>query len=348
MPLRIAVCTSQVPFELGGAEILADALVEQLRLRGHQVALVQLPQRWYPKEEILKNYLMWRLVSLDVTHEQQPIHRVIALKYPAYAVPHEHKTTWLVHQLRQAYELFGTEYSFFQNSEQDHELRAIIRRMDTTTISESRRIYAISQNVAGRLSKFNQVDAEVLYPPPSMDGYYRNDGDGDYILSVSRLNLLKRVDHLVRAMGMVKTAVRCRIAGRGPDLEALQQLARQVGAAERIDFLGFVANDDLLDLYANCLALYYAPLDEDYGLVTIEAMKSCKPVLTTSDSGGVLEFVGDGLTGFVTPPTDPSALAQRIDELYANRRLVREMGTAAEQLVAGITWGKAIDRLLED
>jgi len=348
MPLRIAVCTSQVPFELGGAEILADALVEQLRLRGHQVALVQVPQRWYPKEEILKNYLMWRLVSLDVTHEQQPIHRVICLKFPSYAVAHEHKTTWLVHQLRQAYELFGTEYSFFENTEQDHELRALIRRMDTITISESRHVYAISQNVAGRLSKFNQVQADVLYPPPSMDGRFYNDGYGDYILSVSRLNLLKRVDHLIRAMGMVKTAVRCRIAGRGPDLEALQQLARQVGAADRIDFMGFVANEDLLGLYASSLALYYAPLDEDYGLATIEAMKSQKPVLTTSDSGGVLEFVKDGVTGFVTPPTDPGALAQRIDELYTRRSTVKEMGAAAERFVAGITWDKAIDSLLEE
>ena len=109
-----------------------------------------------------------------------------------------------------------------------------------------------------------------------------------------------------------------------------------------------MANDDLLGLYANALALYYAPLDEDYGLATIEAMKSSKPVLTTSDSGGILEFVSDGVTGFVTPPTDPAALAQRIDELHASRHLVKEMGVAAEQLVAGITWDKAIDRLLED
>ena len=347
MPLRIAVCSSQVPFEYGGAEILADALVEQLRKRGHQVALATVPQRWYPKEEILKNYLMWRLVSLDKTHEQQPIDRVIALKYPAYAIPHEHKTTWLVHQLRQAYELFGTEYSFFDNSAEDHELRDLIQRMDCVTISESRRIFSISKNVAGRLRKFNRIESKVLYPPPAMDGRFSNAGYGDYVLSVSRLNLLKRVDHLVRAMGHVETPAKCCIAGQGPDMDALVHLAHQVGAADRIDFLGFVDNEHLLELYAGALAVYYAPLDEDYGLVTIEGMKSEKPVLTSSDSGGVLEFVEDGVTGFVTSSDDPVALAQRIDELYANRKLTQRLGIAGRERVATITWDATIERLLE-
>ena len=347
MPLRVAVCTSQVPFEFGGAEVLADALVCQLRKRGHEVSLVRLPQRWHPKEEILKNYLMWRLVSLDETHEREPVHRVIPLKFPAYAVPHEHKVTWLVHQLRQAYDLFGTDYGFFDNTPEDHKLRGLIRRMDRATISESRHVFSISGNVAGRLKRFNQMESEVLYPPPAMDGRFFCDSYGDYVLSVSRLHVSKRVDHLVRAMGQVQTPVRCRIAGSGPDLEPLGRLARQVGADDRIDFLGFVDNESLLDLYAGALAAYYAPIDEDYGLATIEAMKSQKPVLTTDDSGGVLEFAEDGVTGYVTPPDDALALAQRIDELYANRQLARRMGQTGSEVVAGVTWDATIDRLLE-
>jgi glycosyltransferase involved in cell wall biosynthesis len=348
MPMRIAVCTSQVPFAFGGAEVLADALVAQLRKRGHQVDLVKLPQRWYPKDGILENYLMWRLVNtLDKTSERQPIHRVIALKYPAYAVPHEYKITWLIQQLRQAYDWLGTPYTFFGNTPEDLELLSLIRRMDQVTIGESRHVFSISGNVAGRLRKYNQMESDVLYPPPAMDGRFHNEDYGDFIFSVSRLNMLKRVDHLVRAMGRVRTAVRCRIAGSGPDLGALRRLARQVGAGDRIDFLGFVEDESLLDLYSRSLAVYYAPFDEDYGLATIEAMKSQKPVLTTDDSGGVLEFVEEGVTGYVTPPDDAAALAQRIDELYENRQLARRMGQRAAELVAGITWDVTIKRLLE-
>jgi len=64
------------------------------------VETIQIPFRWYPKEEILKGYLAWRLINLDES-EGQPIDRVIALKFPAFVVKHSHKTTWLVQQFRQ-------------------------------------------------------------------------------------------------------------------------------------------------------------------------------------------------------------------------------------------------------
>ncbi len=344
--MRIAVCTSQVPFEFGGAEVLADALVAHLREWGHAVELVRIPFRHYPKSEILKGYLAWRLINLDES-EHQSIDRVLALKFPAYVISHAYKVTWLIHQLRQAYDLHGTEYGFFDSSEADIELREAVRRIDTCTISESKHVFSISRNVAKRLEKFNGIQAEALYPPPSLDGRYYNDSYGDYILSISRLNLLKRVDHLVRAMGQVKTPVRCRIAGQGPDLESLQQLARQVGAGERIEFLGFINEDQAIDQYARALAVYYAPFDEDYGLATVEAMKSGKPVVTTSDSGGVLEFVEDRVTGQVAPAGDPAALAERIDELYLDRSFTERLGIAAQRRVAGITWDVTIKRLLE-
>jgi glycosyltransferase involved in cell wall biosynthesis len=346
--MRIAVCSSQVPFEYGGAEILAEALVAELKRRGHEVELVQLPQQWYPKEEILKNYLMWRLTSLDQTFDQQPIHRVIALKYPAYAIQHAHKTTWLIHQLRQAYELYGTPYGFFDNSEEDHALRRLTQRMDCVTIGESRHVYAISKNVAGRLQRYNGIDAGVIYPPPALDGQLRSESYGDYVLSVSRLAPIKRVGLLVQAMAHVSTPIRCRIVGRGQELDPLQQQARRLGIQERVEFLGFVPNEGIVALYANALAVYYAPVDEDYGFATVEAFKCEKPVLTVSDSGGVLEFVEDSVTGCVTPPEDPQALAQRLDELYAHRDLARRLGRAGAALVTDITWDRAVPRLLED
>jgi glycosyltransferase involved in cell wall biosynthesis len=307
--------------------------------------MIRLPCRWYPRDEILKSYLSWRLINLEES-EGEPIDMVIALKFPAFAVPHSAKITWLVQQLRQAYDLFGTEYSYFGNSAQDREACSLVRRMDSTTIGESKAVFAISQNVASRLRKYNDIPSRVLYPPPALDGQFKNEEYGDYILSVSRLNVLKRVDHLIRAMGHAKTGVRCLIVGRGSELVPLQRLARQIGVADRIEFMGFVDDQALLDLYARSLAVYYAPLDEDYGLATIEAMKSGKAVLTSDDSGGVLEFVQDGTSGYVTQNSDPIALAERIDELYMNRRLAQTLGENANEIVMDITWAKTLDTLL--
>ena len=347
MPLRIALCSGQIPFAYGGAEILADSLADRLRRRGHAVEMVRLPFRWYPKEEILKGYLAWRLLNLEES-EGRPIDRVIALKIPAYAVPHSHKTTWLIQQLRQAYDLYGTEFSHFDSSEADAELRRTILRMDTTTIGESRRIFAISDNVARRLNEYNGLQAETLYPPPAMEGEYYNAGYGDYVLSVCRLNKLKRVDRLLEAMARTQSPLRCVVVGRGEELEPLQALARQRRLTDRVDFLGYVEDERLLELYANALAVYYAPLDEDYGLATVEAMMSKKPVLTSTDSGGVLEFVDDGVTGYATPSTAPEAMAQALDALYGDRRLAERLGRAGQERVSMIRWDSVLDKLLED
>ena len=81
------------------------------------------------------------------------------------------------------------------------------------------------------------------------------------------------------------------IAGDGPDRERLEALARERGLNGRAEFAGRVDDDELADLYARCLAVYYAPVDEDFGMVPYEAFLSEKPVLTTTDAGGPLEVV---------------------------------------------------------
>lgn len=346
MALRIAVCNGQIPFVRGGAEILADALVDKLRQRGHQVELIQIPFKWHPKGEVLKSYVAWRLINVQES-EGQPIDRVIALKFPAFVVQHPYKVTWLIQQFRQAYDMFGTDYSYFDESEADAELRRVIWQIDTRTLNESRHIFTISDNVGSRLRRYNLLESETLYPPPALDGQFYNRGYGDYVFTISRLNQMKRVDQLIRAMAHTHTPVRCKIAGRGEEQAALRRLAHQAGVADRVEFLGFVSDEDALDLYAGALAVYYAPVDEDYGLVTVEAMKSQKPVLTTDDSGGVLEFVDDGSTGYVSPAGDYAAMGRHIDELFERREAARRMGEVARRRVKSIRWDAVVDRLLE-
>lgn len=344
---RIAVCTSQVPFVWGGAEILAETLARELSKRDWPVEIVRIPFRWNPKEEILKGYLAWRLIDLTEA-EDQPIDLVIATKFPSFAVHHPHKITWLVQQFRQVYDLFGTEYSHFTTSPEDERLRQLIRQIDTRLLAESQHLYAISRNVAGRLARYNGLKAETLYPPPRHEGLYHNDGYGDYVLSVSRLDLLKRVNIIIEAMAHVRTEARLLIVGRGPEWERLKDLARQRGVSDRVEFLGQVNDGQLLDLYANCFSVFYGPRDEDYGLATVEAFKSQKPVLTALDSGGVLEFVEEGATGYIVSPNEPRQLADCIDRLYSNRTLCHQLGEAGFDKVYSITWDATVSKLLDE
>ena len=148
-------------------------------------------------------------------------------------------------------------------------------------------------------------------------------------------------------MKRVRGGARLKIAGAGPLREELQKQIVGLGVEDRVELLGFVSAEELVDLYAGCRAAYYAPLNEDYGYVTVEAFLSRKPVVTTKDAGGPLEFVEDGVSGVVAPP-EAAALAQAIDRLWAlPESRLRDMGEAGFARVRDISWDHVIDRLTE-
>jgi glycosyltransferase involved in cell wall biosynthesis len=219
--------------------------------------------------------------------------------------------------------------------------------MDTAALSECRRVFTISRNVADRLDRYNGLEGTPLYPPPHHVGRYRTDEFGDYLFYAGRLDRLKRLDLAVDAMKRVKSAARLQIAGAGPLEGELRKQVRGLGLEDRVQLVGFLAAEDLIERYARCRAAYYAPLNEDYGYVTVEAFLSGKPVLTTTDAGGPLEFVTHEVTGLVAPP-EPEAIAEAIDRLWELPvARLREMGAEGRRRVQDITWDRVIDRLTE-
>jgi glycosyltransferase involved in cell wall biosynthesis len=342
----VLVCAVQAPFIVGGAEILVAELRANLERRGFRVDVANVPFKWYPVSELVRQALAWRL--LDVTESNgTPVDLVIATKFPSFLVRHPRKVTWLFHQHREAYDLFGTEYCSFTDSAEDRQVRESIQAMDTTALSECRAIFTISKNVAERLGRYNGLPGTPLYPPPQHLGRYRTDGYGDYLFYAGRLDRLKRLDLAVDAMKRASTGARLKIAGAGPLEPELRKQIGRLGIEDRVDFLGFVSADELVALYAGCRAAYYGPLNEDYGYVTVESFLSRKPVVTTADAGGPLEFVTEGETGVVAAP-DPDAIAAAIDRLWRQpESRLREMGEAGFERVRDITWDHVIDRLTE-
>ena len=205
-----------------------------------------------------------------------------------------------------------------------------------------RRFGAISATVAGRDGYFPAgTEVTPVHPPSDLRDYHRP-RRGRYLFTVSRLERPKRLDLLISAMGHVRAGVEFWVAGTGPDEGRLRELA---GSDPRIRFLGFVNDDALLDLYANALAVLFVPFQEDFGLVTLEAMSAGKPVVTTLDAGGAAELVRDGRTGYVTDPR-PEAIASAIGSLVSRRRRAREMGLRGRELAAEVTWQRVCATLL--
>lgn len=342
----VLVCSVQAPFIVGGAEILVRELAQNLERRGFRVDVANVPFKWYPVSEIVRQSLAWRL--LDVTESNgTPVDLVIPTKFPSFLVRHPRKVPWLFHQHREAYDLFGTPYCSFEDTPEDRQVRDAIHTMDTAALSECPAIFTISQNVSNRLARYNGLSSTALYPPPHHVGRYRADAYGDFLFYAGRLDRLKRLDLAVDAMRRVRSGARLKIAGTGPLAEELNKQVTELGLTDRVELLGFVSADDLLELYAHARASYYAPLNEDYGYVTVESFLSRKPVVTTTDAGGPLEFVTDGENGVVAEP-DPEAIAAAIDRLWQlPESRLREMGEAGRRRVEGITWDLAIDRLTE-
>jgi glycosyltransferase involved in cell wall biosynthesis len=272
---------------------------------------------------------------------------VIPTKFPSYLVRHHRKVAWVFHQYREAYELLGTEHSPIGSGPEDRRLVDTIRTMDRTALGECRAVFSNSRNVADRLARFNGLHATPLYPPPQQLGRYRCDEYGGFLLSAGRLDRTKRPELALRALARASSAARLKLTGEGPLRRDLERLAAGLGIAERVDFLGFVPEHELVALYAACRGVLYAPFDEDYGYVTVEGFLSRKPVVTASDSGGPLEFVEDGASGFVAAP-EPAALADAIDRLWSlPEPRLREMGEQGLRRVASITWDAVVDRLTE-
>jgi glycosyltransferase involved in cell wall biosynthesis len=340
----VLVCEAQVPFVHGGAEVHVRELVRELTARGYLAELVSVPFKWYPKEEIMPHAAAWRLLDLSESNGR-PVDLLIASKFPTYFARHPNKVAWLIHQYRAAYELCGTVYSDFNHTELDVGLRDTLMRLDGEMLGECRAVYTNARNTASRLAKFNGLPAEPLYHPPRLAPRLEAGGFGNYLLSVGRIESVKRVDLIVDAMVDVMPEVRLIVAGDGTQRANVEQAAERSGIADRVTFLGAVDDDQLVELYRTALAVVYPPYDEDFGYVTLEAFLARKPVITCTDSGGPNEFVIDGVNGFVCEPVS-AALAQAANRLASDRRLAQTLGDAGYDAARGITWDGVIEKLV--
>jgi glycosyltransferase involved in cell wall biosynthesis len=344
MVRTIVVCEVQVPFVHGGAEIHVRSLVAQLRARGYETDRVSLPFKWYPKQEILPHSAAWGLLDLSESNGR-PIDLVIATKFPTYLARHPRKVCWLVHQHRAAYELAGTVYADFDHSELDVGLRDRLMGIDERALSECVGRYTISRTVSARLSRYNGLDSTPLYHPPLLAGRLSPGPYGDYLLSVARLELNKRVDLAIRSVAHWPEPLSLVVVGEGTQRASFEQVAADAGVAGRVRFLGAVGDDDLLELYRNALAVVYVPFDEDYGLVTLEGFLAAKPVVTAIDSGGTLEFVDDGVNGAVVA-AEPQAIGEAVARLHERRAEAATLGAAGRERALAITWDQVIEQLV--
>jgi glycosyltransferase involved in cell wall biosynthesis len=273
--LRIAVCRPRSRSPAAASRSSPDDLVAELRRRGHDADLVSVPFKWYPGERVLTQTFLWRLVDLEEADGRR-IDLVIATKFPSYVVRHRTRSSGSSTSSARRTSSTGRRSVSSASRPRSRAIRRKVQQLDRIALGEARKVFATSRNVADRLERSTGIAAELM-PHPPQELPYRCDEYGDFVLSVGRLDRAKRIDLLIEAAA--KSCTPLVIAGDGPDRERLESLADG-----NVRFAGRVSEEELTDLYARCLAVFYAPVDEDFGMVPYEAFLADKPVVTTTDA----------------------------------------------------------------
>lgn len=323
------MCAAQVPFTRGGLEMLVEGLVGALKAEGHRAEAVSVPAAW-DRERLLDAPAAWRLLPLDAD-------LVVTTNFPSYYARHPRKVAWLIHQHRAAYDAIGQPWSDIGLDDDSLEVQRLLTDWDTQVLAEAERRYTISGVVSDRLARFNGLDSVPLAHPPPLADRLRAGPPGDYVFTPCRLAANKRPDRLVDGLAAARSGVRAVLAGTGPLHHDLVAAAAAGGVLDRLEMPGYVDDDALVELFAGALAVLYAPHDEDYGYVTLQAFLAGKPVITAADSGGVLEWVEHGVNGLVTDGT-PAGIGAAIDRLAADPDAAARMGAAGHERVARLDW----------
>ena len=321
--------------ETGGAERFHEGLTNSLNTATTSADLLKVTIDETSFQTIEESYL--KCFNLDLSEYDA----VISTKAPTFLVQHPNHVCYHQHTIRVFYDMF--QKIFTNPSQTTCYQRNTIVKIDSEALKYPRvkKVFSQGYEIKERLQKWNGIASEVLHPAMHFNSI--SSGSYDYVFMPGRLHPWKRVDLVIRAMRFIQLPVRLKISGTGQDLERLMMMA---GADDRIEFLGYVTDEVQAQLYSNALVVPFVPVREDYGYITLEAFAHEKPVISCKDSGEPLQFVKDGITGFVVDP-NPKEIAKAIEYFVANPNQAKEMGKKGRQKIEHlINWSNISQRLI--
>ena len=318
----------------GGAELLYRGLQQAFVTRGYDAKLIEIVVDECSFENILQGYEDFK--NLDLSSYDG----VLSTKSPSYNIKHKNHICYLLHTMRVFYDRFEDE---MQKSEDNLIRRDKIIAMDSEIFSKIPTLFTIGHEISNRLIKYNHIyHSEVLHPPLLEDNFKLIDHK-PFAFIPSRLHRWKKIDFLIESWREVKSDIDLYIAGVGEDRAYFEKLAGKDG---RIKFLGSISDEELVDYYAKALFIPFAPIDEDYGYVTLEAFRSKKMVLTCKDSGEPNNMVINDVNGFVVE-RDKKKFAKKVDHIVANPKETKQYGEQGYQLSLNINWDNTIKTFIE-
>jgi len=343
--VNVLVLTDRVPFVYGAAEELCEHLVRNLRVYGAQAEAVWLPFSSTSAERLIEDMLISR--SLQLLN----VDRVIALRFPAYLVPHPNKVFWLFDHHRHAFEGWDALQGDRPDDARGEQIQSFVGRADHLAFAEAQHVYSADAATAHVLRRYDGVSSTVLTPPLNDPELFGGADPEGYVFIGGRVSAGARQALLVRAL---RHASEARLIIAGPadspeDAEQLRRLVEEERVADRVQLVVRpLPRPQLADLVNRSSAVAHVPYAADQAwYATLEAFQAGKPVVTTSDAVGLLDIVKHGETGLIAEPT-PQSLGDALQQLSRDPGRTAQMGIAGRQslIAGGFDWPTTIQRLL--
>jgi glycosyltransferase involved in cell wall biosynthesis len=219
----------------------------------------------------------------------------------------------------------------------------LVSRFEKLHVRRADRVVTTSDYAAARIAEEYEVDREPIRVVPEPIDLPRWQAalaaaptvprGEPVILCVAHLYPRKQVSSLVRALLLLRSKARLRVVGTGPELPALQQLVGELGLTDRVDLLGHLPFERLVQEYRNADVFCLPSLQEGFGIVFLEAMAAGLPVVACQ-TASVPEVVPDWECGLLVPPRDVPALAFALDRLVGDGGERRRMASAGRRRAA--------------
>ncbi|MFH1485429.1 MAG: glycosyltransferase [Chloroflexota bacterium] len=299
------------------------------------------------------------------------VRRFVDLEGTAYSLVHSHYwlSAWIGRALQQEWGIphvamfhtLGEVKNRARAGENETELRigterAVIASADyvvAPSLSERSQLLRLYEAVPQRIEVVPcGVDTQQFRPTDKVSargelGFC----EAQLILFVGRIEPLKGIDLLLKAVGSLTDTCNLRVILIGGDyhssaeIERLRQIAEEQGIGQKVDFLGAIEHEKL-PLYYNAANVCVVPsYYESFGMAALEALACGTPVIA-SRVGGLDDIVQDGQTGYLIPWHCPEPFAERLELLLGNERLQQVLGKAGHAFAQSFAWPAITDRIV--
>jgi glycosyltransferase involved in cell wall biosynthesis len=359
MRLLVANWQDRLNPQAGGAEIHLHEVFGRLAARGHEITLLVSSWRGAPARVQLDGMDVHRVGGRYTFNLYAPGYYRRQLrnlgfdlfvedlnKVPLFAPYWAREPVTLV-----VHHLFGT--TAFQEASFPLAAATWMLEMPLPAVYRKAPIVAVSRSTAADLQQRGFKNNQIEVIPNGVDlGFYspsptHSKSPTPTVLYLGRLKRYKRVDLIIRAFAQVWAArhqARLIIAGQGEARPQLEQLVSELGLTEAVTFAGFVTEEQKRELFRGAWVHMLTSSKEGWGITNIEAAACGTPTIA-SDAPGLRDSVEHGVTGFLVPHGDVTAIATRLQEVIDNAQLRERLSAQAMSFAGQFAWDATTDRM---